>query len=62
MHKNKPEFKASPSLPDDLYLFVVYLNDVATEGPPETLLFRIVELIIGEVPGILDFRLRHILS
>lgn len=40
----------------------MYLNDVATKGPPQALLFRIVELIIGEVPGILHFRLWHVLS
>lgn len=39
-----------------------YLNNVATEGPPQALLFRIVELIIGEVPGVLHFRLGHVLS
>lgn len=40
----------------------VYLNNVATKSPPETLLFGIVELIIGEVPWVLYFRLGHILS
>lgn len=39
------------------HLFMLYLNDVATKRSPQALLFRIVELIIGEVPGILHFRL-----
>lgn len=39
-----------------------YLNDVATERAPQTLLFGIVELIVGQVPGVLHFRLGHILS
>ncbi len=46
-----------------LVLFAsAYLNDVTTKGSPQALLFRIVELIIGEVPGVLDFRLGHVLS
>lgn len=44
-----------------IYIFTFYLNNVATKSPPETLLFRIVELIIGEVPWVLYFRLGHIL-
>lgn len=44
------------------HLFIVYLNNVATKSPPETLLFWIVELIIGEVPWVLYFRLGHILT
>lgn len=44
------------------HLFPVHLNNVATKSPPETLLFRIVELIIGEVPWVLYFRLGHILT
>lgn len=39
----------------------IYLNDVATKRSPQTLLFWIVELIIGKVPRILHLRLRHIL-
>lgn len=39
----------------------IYLNDVATKRSPQALLFWIVELIIGKVPRILHFRLRHIL-
>lgn len=48
-----------------LYLYILwtaaYLNDVATECPSQALLFRIVELIIGEVPGVFHFRLGHVL-
>lgn len=43
------------------HLFTVHLNDIATKGPPETLLLRIVEFIVGEVPGVFHFRLGHIL-
>lgn len=38
------------------------LNDVATERAPQALLFGIVELIIGEIPGVLHLRLGHVLS
>ena len=43
------------------HIFSVYLNDVTTKCPPQALLLRVIELIIGEVPGILHFRLRHVL-
>lgn len=42
-------------------VFTVHLNDIATKGPPEALLLRIVELIVGEIPGVFHFRLGHIL-
>lgn len=60
----KLHFKADYVL-SALSLFLwatAYLNDVATERPPQALLFRIVELIIGEVPRVLHFRLGHVLS
>lgn len=39
-----------------------YLDDVASKGPSKSLLFRVVKLIIGEVPGILHLWLRHVLT
>lgn len=38
-----------------------YLNDVASKGSSKSLLFGVVKLIIGEVPGILHLWLRHVL-
>lgn len=49
------------ALPPFLWV-TAHLNDVSTEGAPQALLFRIVELIIGEVPGVFHFRLRHVLK
>lgn len=38
-----------------------HLNDVTTKGSSQALLFGIVELIVGQVPGIFNLRLGHVL-
>lgn len=44
------------------HVLTVYLNNVATKSPSETLLLWVVELIVGEVPWVFDFRLGHVLT
>lgn len=41
---------------------IPHLDDVSSKAAPEPLLFRVVELIVRQIPGIFNLRLGHILD
>jgi len=41
---------------------IPHLDDVSSKAAPQPLLFRVVELIVRQIPGIFNLRLGHILD